>query len=215
MQEPSDGLRLAELLCARISHDLSGVIGTLSGALEMADDPAVAAEAVTVAHQAALELRHRLELQRACWGPEQAPLDLAGLRALAEGLPNGKHCRLNLDGLPPNTLFPPAFARAVLNLLMLATESLKGGGEIVLSGTAVDVVIAIAGPRAAWPNTLARCLASEAAAWNALRDARSMLMPLTALLVRGLGLRLSLLLPAGAPGRAPPLRLTLGDAGPK
>lgn len=209
MPELGDRLRLAELLCARISHDLAGVIGTLSGALEMADDPSVAAEAVAVAHQAALELRQQLELQRACWGPEPSPLDLSGLRRLSEGLPNGKHCSLNLDGLPPDTIFSPQFSRAVLNLLLLAAEALKGPGEIALSGGGTDLVIAIAGPRAAWPNTLAACLASDDAAWAALRDARSILMPLTALLVRGLGLRLSLLLPASLPSRAPPLRLAL------
>jgi histidine phosphotransferase ChpT len=210
MPEPIDQLRLAELLCARISHDLSGLIGTLAGALEMADDPAVAGEAVSVAHQAALELRYRLELQRACWGPDGGALDLAALRGLAEGLPQGKHCTVNLAALPADTLFSPAFARMVLNLLLLATESLKGGGEIVLTGSGTDLIIAIAGPHAAWPNNLAACLTSETAAWAALRDARSMLMPLTALLARALGLRLSMLMPAGAPGRAPPpLRLTL------
>jgi histidine phosphotransferase ChpT len=210
MPARSDRLRLAELLCARISHDLGGMIGTLAGALEMADDPAVAAEAVSVAHQAALELRLRLELQRACWGPEPGAIDLPALRALAEGLPQGKHCVLDLAALPPDTIFSPAFGRIVLNLLMLAADSLKAGGEITLAGSGTDLVVAIAGPRAAWPNTLAPCLASDAAAWAALRDPRSMLMPLTALLARSLGLRLSVLMPAGAPGRAPPLRLTLG-----
>lgn len=208
MPAPEERLRLAEQLCDRISHDLSGVIGTLCGALDMTDDPAVAGEAALVARQAATELRHRLELQRACWGSAPAALDLPALRLLAEGLPQGRRCALDLAGLPEATVFSPGFGRVVLNLLLLASESLRFGGVIALSGSGSDLVVAIAGPHAAWPDGLVRCLASADAAWDALRDPRSLLLPLTALLARSQGLRLSLLLPAGAPGPAPPLRLT-------
>ncbi len=207
MSGASDPLRLAELVCARMSHDLGGTIGTLAGALELAEDPSLAAEALALANQAAVELRQRLELQRATWGPTAGPLGLAALRSLAEGLQHGKRCTLDLSALPEDTVFSPPFARVVLNLLLLAGDALNGSGEVTLAGIGTDLVIAIAGPRAAWPSGMAGCLASEAAAWAALRDARSLQMPLTALLARALGLRLTLLLPAGPGGPAPPLRL--------
>jgi hypothetical protein len=95
----------------------------------------------------------------------------------------------------------------LLNLLLLAGDALNGSGEVTLDGTGSDLIVAIAGPRAAWPAGLASALTSEAAAWAALRDARSLQLPLTALLARALGLRLSLLMPAGPGGPAPPLRL--------
>lgn len=199
-------LRLAEFLCARISHDLGGMIGTLGGALEIAEDPAVAAEALALANQSSGELRLRLELLRASWGPATAPLDLPRLRSLADGVPHAGRFSLNLAGVPRQTVFAPAFARVLLNLLMLAGEALHGGGEIALTGNATDLAVALAGPNAAWPSGLAGCLASDTAAWRALRDPRSLQMPLTALLARALGLRLTLLL-AGRPGRVPPLRL--------
>ncbi|MGA3400138.1 MAG: histidine phosphotransferase family protein [Acetobacteraceae bacterium] len=207
MSGASDPLRLAELVCARMSHDLGGAIGTLAGALELAEDPAVAAEALALANQAATELRQRLELQRATWGPTQGPLDLAALRRLAEGLPHGRRCTIDFSGLPDDTAFSPPFARVVLNLLLLAGDALNGGGAVTLAGSGTDLIIAIAGPRAAWPTGLAGCLAGEAGAWAALRDARSLQMPLTALLARSLGLRLTLLMPGGPGGPAPPLRL--------
>ena len=97
MSEPGDPLRLAELLCARMSHDLGGTIGTLAGALELTDDPAVAAEALALANQAAAELRQRLELQRASLGPDGAPLDLAALRDLAQGLPHARRCTIEFS----------------------------------------------------------------------------------------------------------------------
>lgn len=203
----SDPLRLAELVCARMSHDLGGTIGTLAGALELAEDPLVGAEAMALAQQAAAELRQHLELLRATWGPTGAPLGLAALRTLAEGLPHARRSTLDLTALPEDTAFSPPFARLVLNLLLLAGDALNGSGEVTLTGTSTDLVIAIAGPRAAWPSGMASCLNSDAEAWAALRDARSLQMPLTALLARALGLRLSLLLPAGPGHPAPPLRL--------
>lgn len=202
-----DPLRLAELMCARMSHDLGGTIGTFAGALELAEDPAVAAEALVLANQAATELRQRLELQRAAWGPTASPLDLRALRSLAGGLPYARRCSFDFSALPDDTMFVPPFARALLNLLLLAAEALNGSGEVTLAGSGTDLIVAIAGTRAAWPSGLIDCLASEAAAWAALRDARSLQMPLTALIVRALGLRLSLLIPAGPGGPPPPLRL--------
>jgi histidine phosphotransferase ChpT len=207
MSGPSDRLRLAELVCARMSHDLGGTIGTLAGALELAEDPAVAGEALALATQAATEIRQRLELLRASWGPTGAPLSLAALRGLAEGLPHGKRCTVDFSALPEDTAFSPPFGRVVLNLLLLAGDALNGSGEVTLAGSATDLIIAIAGPRAAWPTGLAACLTNEAAAWAALRDARSVQMPLTALLARALGLRLTLLMAGGPGGPAPPLRL--------
>jgi histidine phosphotransferase ChpT len=207
MSTAIDPLRLAELVCARMSHDLGGTIGTLAGALELAEDPAVASEALALANQAAAELRQRLELQRATWGPTAGSLDLAALRSLAEGLPHGRRCTIDVSALPEDTDFSPPFARVLLNLLLLAGDALNGSGEVTLAGSGTDLIIAIAGPRAAWPGGLASSLASEAGAWAALRDARSLQAPLTALLARALGLRLSLLMPAGPGGPPPPLRL--------
>ncbi|HUB16589.1 MAG TPA: histidine phosphotransferase family protein [Acetobacteraceae bacterium] len=202
-----DPLRLAELLCGRISHDLAGMIGTLAGALELTGDPSVAAEAIALARHSAIEARQRLEVLRASWGPELDPLALPTLQTLAEGLPQVHRCRLDMSGLPHDTVFSPSFARVLLNLLLLATESLHGSGTIALSGGATDLIIAISGPRAAWPAGLLACLADESAAWDALADPNAVQMPLTVLLARAAGLRLSLLLPSGPNGPTPPLRL--------
>ena len=210
MPGESDPLRLAALISARMTHDLSGAIGTLAAAVEMASEEATEpSEALSLAVEAAEEVRGRLRLLRAAWGPTSSePLDLATLRTLTDGLVGSGSLTVALDGLPDNTMFAGGTARVVLNLLLLAREALPAGGEVTLAGTTTDLVISVAGPRAAWPQGLARCLVSEANAWGAACDPRTLQMPLTALLARSLGLRLSLLLPAGVGDAIPMLRLS-------
>ncbi|HST75105.1 MAG TPA: hypothetical protein VLJ20_07015, partial [Acetobacteraceae bacterium] len=60
---------------------------------------------------------------------------------------------------------------------------------------------------------LATCLADEQAAWQAITSARSLQAPLTALIARRSGLRVSLLMPVGSPaGTPPPLLLALASS---
>jgi histidine phosphotransferase ChpT len=203
MANEKDVLRLAEMLASRLCHDLSGPIGSLNQALELAaSDVPSDNEAFALAREAAAELAKRLRWRRAAWGWGGPSLDMAGLRAVAAGLRGA----LEPGVLPATTIFAPPMSRALLNLLLLADETLPRGGRIALSGSSADLFIAIDGPGAAWPAGLARCLADEGAAMAAIADPGTLQMPLTVLLCRSLGLRLSMLLGAG-PG-VPPLRLS-------
>jgi hypothetical protein len=97
----------------------------------------------------------------------------------------------------------------LLNVLLLAGTCLPRGGRIVLAGAPNDLFFRILGPNAAWPAGFAACLVDEEAAMAALSNARSVQMPLTALMAHAHGARLSVLMgptPAGAP---PPLRLEI------
>lgn len=212
MAGTSEPMRLAELLCARLCHDLSGPLGALVGVLEIAREELPTSETVALAEETAIELAQRLKLLRAAWGQESEPLDLIRLQNFATSLTASRRLRLDLAGLEPQSVFPPPMARLLLNVLLLAAESLPGGGTVALSGLSDRVLITISGPRAAWPAGFGNCLADENAAWEAvLRGARSLQAPLTALLVRGLGYRLSMLMPAGAGGdgdASPPLLLS-------
>lgn len=204
-----DVLHVAEQLCMRIAHDFSGSVGVLHNLLELAfERPEHAAEPLALANETAAQLVRRLKLLRAAWGPAGEPIPLDRLRDLALGLAQSR-CTVNLDGLPANAEFPATTARVVLNLLLLAAESLPAGGEVGLTGAADDLVLAIAGTRATWPPGLAACIADPEAAWRALDEPRTVQMALTVLLARQFGLRLSLLLGA-APSAAAPLRLRAG-----
>ena len=210
----NETLRLAELLCARLCHDLSGPLGALIGVLEVAREEQPDSETLALAEDTAVELAQRLKLLRAAWGQESDDMDVVRLRGFADCLSSSRRVRLDLTGLESDAVFPAPVARIILNLVLLAAESLPGGGIVALSGSPADnILVTISGPRAAWPAGFAICLNDETAAWEAiLADPRRLQAPLTALLARGLGLRLSMLMPAGAMGDAevsPPLLLAL------
>jgi len=208
----SESLHLAELLCSRLCHDLSGPIGALVGVLEIACEEPAGGEALAMAEEIAAELVTRLRLLRAAWGQNAEPLDIQQLRTYGESLASTRRLRVDLTGLQADSVFPPQAGRLILNMLLLAAESLPRGGVVALAGSsATHLVVTIAGPRAAWPPGLGACLTDEASARTALTSARALQAPLTALIARGHGLHLSLLMPGGPAGDAdvpPPLLLS-------
>jgi histidine phosphotransferase ChpT len=205
----SSSLLLAETLAARLCHDFASPLGSLMGVLELAREGDT--EALGLAAETAQKLGQRLRLLRAAWGARPGPLGVAELPALAEGLPGRHRIELDFSGLAPSPDFAPEAGRLVLNLLLLATEALPAGGTLFLSGAARrEVLLRVAGPRAAWPAGLAGYLVDPDSAWAALDDPRALQAPLTALLAAQAGLRLALLLPSGGVTGAPPLLLDLG-----
>ena len=138
----------------------------------------------------------RQGLYRSAWAGVEAALLLSDIAALAAALP--ANIETDLTGLPSTAIFEPPAARILLNVLLLAAESLPNGGAISLVGTAADIFIQIAGPNASWPPGLPLCLVNEAEALAALSDGRNLQMAFTALLARASGIRLSSLLSPGA-----------------
>src|ERR1700679_75829 len=71
MAEMGETVRLVELVCARLCHDLGGLIGTVGNAVDMvAEDIGGDSEVAAFASSAAKALAQRLRLMRTAWGPE-------------------------------------------------------------------------------------------------------------------------------------------------
>ncbi len=206
---PPDPLYLAELIVARLCHDLSGPIGPLAGMLELAlEDPDAAEEALAVMQETAAGLIARIRLLRSAWTGDCGAMDSAAIGVLVTNALARKQVTIDLSGLAAQPI-PPATARLLLNVLMLGTESLPGGGTLACAGAPDgDIVISIAGPRAGWPPGLAACLIDPAAAWRLLEHPRDLQLPLVALLASRPGPRLSLLFGAATAGGPPPLLIS-------
>jgi histidine phosphotransferase ChpT len=187
-----DTIRLVELICARLCHDLGGLIGTVGNAIDMVDEEAGGEnEVVAFASSAAKALVERLRLMRAAWGPEADPLPLPKLFALVTSPLAARRIVFDAGALPVACVFPAPTARVLLNLILLAADSLPRGGTIVLLGEPDDLIVRIDGPGGGWPAGLAGVMGDEDAAIAALTGVRSVQMPLTALLALSRALRLS------------------------
>ncbi len=196
-------MRFADALCARLCHDLSSPLGTLTGALEMiADDPSALEDAMPIATETAAAMVGRLRLLRAAWAGDCGPLSVDQLAVLAAGLPSRVSTRL--DGLRGGP-FEARLSRALLNLLLLGTEALPRGGVLTLASDEGDgILLTVTGKAAAWPAGLAQALVEPAGV--ALDNPRAVQPPVTVLLAQAAGRRLTM---AGAvvDGEPPPLLL--------
>ena len=205
----NEALRLAELMCSRLCHDLSGPLGTLVGVIEIAREEQADSETLSLADATAAHLVSRLRLLRAAWGQRSEELDPARLRSYASALADSRRLTVNLDAVHVDAAIPADASRLILNALLLAVDSLPSGGSIALAGSPRDsLVLTIDGPHAAWPPGFAGYLTNEAEAESAITSARRIQAPLTALIARALGFRLSLLIPVGASTQPPPLLLS-------
>lgn len=213
-QEPHTiNLTLACALAARLCHDLAGVVGTLMGALELAvEDPAMRDEALPMAAEAGAILGQRLRLMRAAWAGEGCEMDSAELRALAAGLPMGRRMQARLDGLLPARQFSAGASRLVLNLLLLAAESLGGDGVFYLdTAHGGRFMLTVQGPRATWPPGLIGQFADVEMARQAAAncDPRYVLGPLSALMAHAAGLKVTPLFSCG--DDVPPLLIEIDE----
>jgi histidine phosphotransferase ChpT len=201
MTEPTTDLRLAQLVCARMCHDLGGPVGTVDGALGLL--PSDEEEALSVAREAAEVLRRRLRLYRAAWGAGLGDLGIGEVLDLTEGLLSGGRARVSAEGIEPGHVLPEALAQVLLNALILAGEALPRGGVVRL-GAAPDggFVLLPQGQGAAWPAGLAAAIAAGGLDPSAQVTARGVVAPLLAGLARDAGIRVVLAMGAG-PGPAP------------
>lgn len=198
MADPGETIRLVELTCARLCHDLGGLIGTVDNALEMVlDDAARDNEVLAFATSASKALTRRLRLMRAALGPETEAMTLSALRALTVPSMEARRIAINTTDLSPDRRFSPENGRVTLNLIILAGDCLPRGGTIILMGEPSDLFLRIEGPGAAWPPGLTACLQDEASAMAALTHAHGVQMPLTVLLALSRRLRIS---PVFGPG---------------
>lgn len=135
-----DPLELAELLCARVCHDLSGPVGAAAAGAELFEDMADAADAETLGLVAASAAgaASRLKFFRAALGPAaSAPQGSAALRDLIDNylgtLVSAASPGLQLVWSAAPPAVDGATARVVLNLVLLAKDALPRGGRITLT----------------------------------------------------------------------------------
>lgn len=132
---PDDELKLAELLCARLCHDLSGPIGGAAAGAELLaeEDPPDPETAQLVADSVAAATR-LLRLLRAALGSGSQPFDPDELEALLRAAcPESGAVTLAWHGEPAAHGWERSAGKLILNLLMMSRDALPRGGRIALT----------------------------------------------------------------------------------
>lgn len=163
-----DTLELAALLCSRVCHDLISPVGAIVNGLEVLDDdpkPDDREFALDLIRKSARTASARLQFCRLAFGAAGsagAQIDLGDAQNMAKGhFEDGK---ITIAWNLPRLLLPKNKVKLVLNLLVIAQQTIPRGGVLTVDplgeGEAMGFQITAAGLNARIPQTIADLLAS-------------------------------------------------------
>jgi len=172
-----DAIRIAQLLTSRLCHDLVGSVGAVSTGLELLGEEAdgLDSEALALASKSAGQMGRKVTFFRIAFGAgftgRGGPL--AEALSLAEGFLADRTVRLDAVALAgkEGAGLSEGAAKILLNLILIAADSLPRGGIITVDGDQGTLKVAATGERAALKVETQTGLATDAVV--AGLDARS------------------------------------------
>ena len=146
----------ASLLCSRLCHDLLSPVGALNNGLELlADetDPAMRERCLELMNESARVSASKLKFFRLAFGAAGGfgeRVDLRETRAAIEGL-LGENRRLTIEWMMDAGEMPKPAVKVLLNLAMIAGDTLVRGGVLLIGAeegdAATEIVLRAEGPR--------------------------------------------------------------------
>jgi histidine phosphotransferase ChpT len=125
-------LRVVELLCSRLCHDLVGPVGAVSNGVELLSelDSPPDVEALTLVGQSAQNAARRLRFFRAAYGASTATnISVGEVRDLVTGMVGDRHIAVQMDAglaIPAH----PVSVKLLLNMILMGAECLPRGGTL-------------------------------------------------------------------------------------
>ena len=133
-----ESLHLAELLCARVCHDLSGPVGAAAAGAELIADAGGDDDTLELVATSAAAAAARLAYLRAAFGYGSQPQRPSAMRGMVEkyfgSLTHGALSPLVLDWQVADGELAAEAARALLNMVMTARDALPRGGRVTVCG---------------------------------------------------------------------------------
>ncbi len=134
-----DALDLAALLCSRVCHDLISPVGAVVNGLEVLEDDndeETKTFALDLIKKSARKASARLQFCRLAFGAAGsagAAIDVGDAESVARGFLEDDKLRLIWN--VPRALLPKNRVKLLLNLLILAGQTIPRGGELVVDQT--------------------------------------------------------------------------------
>jgi histidine phosphotransferase ChpT len=145
-------IEFASLLCSRLCHDLLSPVGAMNNGLELLadeDDPAMRASCLELLADSARSAAEKLKFFRLAFGAAGGfgeEIATSELKAAIEGLLLGNK-RIVLGWIVDVTAMPKPVAKILLNLAMIAIETLIRGGRLDIAVEGPEVVVRAEGAR--------------------------------------------------------------------
>ncbi|TCP36870.1 histidine phosphotransferase family protein [Sphingomonas sp. BK235] len=146
----------ASLLCSRLCHDLLSPVGALNNGLELLNDetdPEMRARCLELLNESARVSANKLKFFRLAFGAAGGfgeRVDVREARQAVEGL-LGDNKRLQLQWLIEEAELPKAAVKVLLNLALIAGDTLVRGGTVTIgveeTAETTEIVLRAEGPR--------------------------------------------------------------------
>ncbi len=145
----SDSLRLSQLICSRLCHDLVGAAGAINAGLEiLAEMGGLDDSAMELASKSGQEMTRRLSFYRVSFGAGGAGsggAEVSVLRKLAHDFLEESNVQLNWPDLGEGVgEIAPVAGKLLLNLILIASECLPRGGTLSVQLAAIDGGVGLA-----------------------------------------------------------------------
>lgn len=169
-------MRVAELLCSRLCHDLVGPVGSVNHGIELLEEGvgALMGEATQMIGQSAEQAAARLEFFRVAFGLSgggSGQMSMEEGRKLAAGFVK-QDVQLNwpvVEGLPwsdQDKRVPKDVIKVILNLVMLGLDCLPRNGSLSLSQAVLPeglgVALVVEGPKAHVKDEIQKAISPDA-----------------------------------------------------
>lgn len=165
-------MRVAQLLCSRLCHDLVGPAGAVNAGLELLDEDvgADAGAAFALMARSANLVTDRLAFFRIAFGfGGAAAVSTAEVRRLAAAWLADSNVALDWQSEPgagdPFSILPPAAAKLALTMVLMAVEALPRGGSLGIHLAGLDegtgVALVARGQGARIKDDVKRAMASD------------------------------------------------------
>ena len=194
--EPLD---LAALLCSRVCHDLISPVGAITNGLEVLDeakDEETRTFAMDLIRKSAGTASAKLQFCRLAFGAAGsagAQIDTGDAEKVTRGMVEDDKTKLTWN--LPRLLLAKNRVKLLLNMLLIAAQSIPRGGALVVdavgSGDTIGFRVSATGPNSRLPQAAVGLLAGTPAEGHAV-DAHAVQPFYTGLLARSCGLTVSL-----------------------
>lgn len=165
-----DSIDYASLLCSRLCHDLLNPVGALNNGIELlADetDPAMREQCMGLLGDSARASAAKLKFYRLAFGSAGGYGDMLPaheVRDAIEGVFAGTG-RVKIEWLVADASLPKLSAKVLLNLALIAGESLPRGGVLMVGleqvSGAVEIAVRGEGPRLILDKDIRRALTGD------------------------------------------------------